>query len=233
MSLDTSNLIFVSNARASFPWLVSPQEQTNDKGEKSYSYSCDLILSPNDPSLAKFMQIYAALAAEKWKENANAAMQQIHSDKRTRCYGQGDEKKSQKTFQVHPGYAGNSYITARHTNQPQIIDTDGKAIDPSNTLALRAVASKIYGGAYVNAVIKPWIQANTKGIGIRCELVAIQFSKDGEAFGAGAPADVSNMFSTTSQTPNFMAPTGATTNPFAPAQPAAPAFAMPGLPSFM
>jgi hypothetical protein len=227
---DTSNLIFVS-ARASFPWIVSPQEQVNDKGEKTYSYSVDLIFPPNDPGVAKFMQAYAAIAQDKWKENAQAAMQQIHSDKRTRCYGMGDEKKSQKTFQIHPGYAGNSYITARNTNQPQIIDVDGKQIDPSNTLALRAVASKIYGGAYVNAVIKPWAQANTKGIGIRCELVAIQFAKDGEAFGAGAPADVSNMFGASVSA----APQGA--NPFAPQAPAAgmPAvpFGVPGIPSFM
>ena len=128
MSTENSNLIYVS-ARASFPWLASPQEQVNDKGEKTYSYSTDLIFPANDPGVAKFMQAYATIAADKWKENAQAAMQQINSDKRTRCYGAGDEKKSQKTFQVHPGYAGNVYITARNTNQPQIIDADGRQID--------------------------------------------------------------------------------------------------------
>jgi hypothetical protein len=230
MSTENSNLIYVS-ARASFPWLASPQEQVNDKGEKTYSYSTDLIFPANDPGVAKFMQAYAAIAADKWKENAQAAMQQINSDKRTRCFGAGDEKKSQKTFQVHPGYAGNVYITARNTSQPQIIDVDGRQIDPSNTLALRAAAAKIYGGCYVNAVIKPWPQANTKGIGIRCELVAIQFAKDGEAFGQGATADVSNMFGASVSA----APMGA--NPFAPvaavpAMPAAP-FGVPGVPSFM
>jgi hypothetical protein len=80
-------------------------------------------------------------------------------------------------------------------------------------------------------VIKPWPQANTKGIGIRCELVAIQFAKDGEAFGQGATADVSNMFGASVSA----APMGA--NPFAPvaaapAMPAAP-FGVPGVPSFM
>ena len=229
MSTENSNLIYVS-ARASFPWLASPQEQVNDKGEKTYSYSTDLIFPPSDPGVAKFMQAYAAIAADKWKENAQAAMQQINSDKRTRCFGAGDEKKSQKTFQVHPGYAGNVYITARNTNQPQIIDVDGRQIDPSNTLALRAAAAKIYGGCYVNAVIKPWAQANTKGIGIRCELVAIQFAKDGEAFGAGAPADVSNMFGATAAAPAM--PGFAAVQAPAPAMPAAP-FGVPGMPSFM
>lgn len=228
--MSTDNLIYVS-ARAAFPWLASPQEQTNDRGEKTHTYSCDLIFPPNDPGVAKFMQVYAAIAADKWKENAQAAMQQINSDKRTRCFGSGDEKKSQKTFQVHPGYAGNVYITARNTNQPQIIDVDGRRIDPNNTLALRAAAAKIYGGCYVNAVIKPWPQANSKGIGIRCELVAIQFAKDGEAFGAGTPADVSNMFGA-SAAPTATVPGFAAVQAPAPAMPAAP-FGVPGMPSFM
>lgn len=222
-----SEIIFVSNARASFPWIVSPQEQTNDKGEKTYSYSCDLILQPNDTALAKFMQRYATMAQDKWKENAQAAMAQIHSDKRTRCYGQGDEKKSQKTFQIHPGYAGNAYITARHTRQPQIIGLDGNPIDPNNAMELRSVASKIYGGCYVNAAIKPWIQQNTKGIGIRCELVAIQFAKDGDAFGEGITTDASNLFGAVAApatVPGFAAAPQ-------PAMPAAP-FAVPGMPSF-
>ena len=72
MSTENSNLIYVS-ARASFPWLASPQEQVNKKtGEKTYSYSTDLIFPANDPSVAKFMQAYAAIAADKWKENAQA-----------------------------------------------------------------------------------------------------------------------------------------------------------------
>ena len=177
------HLIYVT-ARVSFPWIVDPQSKVNEKGETIASYNCDLIFPPNDPGFNKFMQAYALLANEKWKENAQAAMQRTQQDRKTRCYGQGEEKASQKTFQVYPGYAGNLYITARSPRQPQIIDIDGKPVDPSNTMQLRAVASKIYGGCYCHAVIKPWVQQNTSGIGIRCDLVAIQFAADGEAFGA-------------------------------------------------
>ena len=188
----TQNLIYVT-ARVSFPNIIDPQSKLNDKGEAQVSYNADLIFPKDDAGFAKFMQAYALLAQDKWKENAQAAMQRIQSDRKTRCYGDGSEKVSAKTFQIHPGYAGNLFISARSPRQPQIIDIDGKPVDPTNTMHLRAVAAKIYGGCYVNAVIKPWLQQNTAGIGCRCDLIAIQFKADGEAFGAGA-ADVTGMF---------------------------------------
>lgn len=184
MSEQNQNMIFVTG-RLCFPWLVEPQRKKNDQGVETATYNCDLLMAPSDPGFAKFMQTYAALAQEKWKENAQAAMQRIASDRKTRCYFAGEEKVNSKTFQILDGYAGNVGITARSTRQPQIIRPDGTAVDPTNTMEIRAVASKMYGGCYVNVVIKPWLQQNDKGIGVRCDLIAIQFAKDGDAFGAG------------------------------------------------
>lgn len=217
------SLVFVT-ARVSFPWLVEPQKTTNQDGSTSLSYNCDLIFPPTDAGYAKFMQEYARLAGEKWKENAQAAMQQIHLDRKKRCYAQGEEKTNSKTFQTLDGYAGMVCITTKTPRQPQIIDSQGKQIDVKNDLAIRAEASKIYGGCYVNAVIKPWLQENKHGIGVRCDLIAIQFREDGPAFGS-APVDTSGMFAAVA------APAAAPG--FAPQ--AAPAPAMPGapFPSFM
>jgi hypothetical protein len=192
MTTQNNSLIFVS-ARASFPNILDPQIKTNDNGQQTQSWNVDLIFPKDDAGFAKFMQEAQKLAVEKWKENAPAALQRIQMDRKCRCFGSGDEKVSAKTFQVHPGYAGNVFISARANRPPQIIDADGKPIDPANTMLLRAVGSKIYGGSYVNAVIKPWLQQNPQGIGIRCDLVAIQFARDGEAFGAGA-ADITGLF---------------------------------------
>lgn len=192
MTTQNQSFIFVS-ARASFPWIADPQVKTDDNGKVNKSYNIDLIFPVGDEGFNKFMVEYQRLAAEKWKENAGNAMQRIQMDRKTRCYGQGDEKVNTKTFAVHPGYAGNVFISARSPRQPQIIGADGRPVDPNNTLAIRTEASKIYGGCYVNAVIKPWLQQNNAGIGVRCDLIAIQFRADGEAFGAGA-TDVSGMF---------------------------------------
>jgi hypothetical protein len=243
------NLIYVT-ARVSFPNIVDPQTKVNEKGEQQTSYNCDLIFPQNDPGFVKFMQLYATMAAETWKENAQAAMQRIQGDRKTRCYGSGDEKVSSKTFQVHAGYAGNVFISARSPRQPQIIDVDGKPVDPVNTMQLRAVASKIYGGCYANVVIKPWLQKHKDaGIGVRCDLIAIQFARDGEALGAGA-ADVTGMFGAVQgavpAAPAFApappmpaAPFPVTAQPHQPQMtipggyPAAPAQPPLGMPSFM
>lgn len=249
-----NNLIFLTG-RCSFPNLVDPQVKTNDKGEQIASYNCDIILPPNDPGFQKFMQVYAALANEKWKENAQAAMQRIQMDRKTRCYGSGEEKVSSKTFQIHPGYAGMVFISARNGKQPQIINADGTQVDPTNTMQLRAVASKIYGGCWANIVVKPWLQQNAQGIGVRCDLVAVQFARDDAPFGS-PPVDTTGMFGAVASAPQQFAPqippvampqmpfpaAGAPTPPqFAMSQqapsiaqpmPAAP-FGAPGVPNFM
>ena len=41
--------------------------------------------------------------------------------------------------------------------------------------------------------MKPWLQENKHGRGIRCDLLAIQFAGDDKPFGEAAP-DVSNVF---------------------------------------
>ena len=217
-----TNLIQLSG-RISFPWVAQPQTSVGGQPLKEPSYSCDFILSPNDPSFLKFMQVYSEMASEKWKVNAQAAMQRIQSDRKTRCYGAGEEKVSGKTFQPHPGYAGNVYISARSSRQPQIIGSDGMQIDPTNTLAIRAEAAKMVGGMYVNAVVKPWLQENNTGIGIRCDLIALQFAREGEALGAGA-VDTKGMFTPVAATGVSAAPVGAM-----------PSFmgAAPGVPSFL
>lgn len=219
------NLIYLSG-RISFPWIAQPQTEVSGTPLKEPAYSCDIILPQNDPSFIKFMQTYAAMAAEKWKENANAAMQRIQSDRKTRCYGMGEEKVSGKTFQPHPGYAGNVYISARSSRQPQIIGSDGKQIDPANALAIRAEAAKMIGGMYVNAVVKPWLQDNKTGIGIRCDLIALQFAREGEALGAGA-VDTKGMFGAVAQAPVAAAQVGAMPS-FMGATPS-----VPGMPSFL
>ena len=74
----------------------------------------------------------------------------------------------------------------------------------------------MYGGCRVNAAIKPWLQENKYGRGVRCDLVAIQFANDDKPFGEAA-TDASGLFGAVGGN-----------------APAAPAFAaMPGLPSFL
>lgn len=53
---------------------------------------------------------------------------------------------------------------------------------------LTARDGKPYSGCYVNATLEIWPQDNKFGRRINCNLKGLQFVKDGDAFGGGAPA---------------------------------------------
>lgn len=232
-----SDIIYLSNVRLSFPHIIEPQRRVNEQtGKERISYNCEFIMPKDHAGFAQFMQRYAAMAAEKWKEHANTVMSMIQNDRKSRCYGVGEEKINKKTFQPYDGYVGHVFITAGRDTAPQVIQADGQPIDPANTMAYQQLARKMYGGCRVNAAVKPWLQENTHGRGIRCDLIAIQFAGDDVAFGEGAP-DVTGMFgavaAATAPVAGMAPMPSMPAAPFAGA-PAAPAMpAVPGLPPFM
>ncbi len=212
-----SELIMLSNVRLSFPNLAEPQKQVNEStGKERISYNCEFIMPQDHPGFAQFMQQYAAMAAEKWKEHAQASMGMIQQDRKKRCYGVGEEKINSRTFKPYDGYPGHVFITCGRDSQPQMIQADGTPIDPANSMAYQQLARQLYGGCRVNAAIKSWLQDNRHGRGVRCDLVAIQFAGDDIPFGEPT-IDASGMF-------------GAVAAPAAPF-PGAPAFAAPQMPA--
>jgi hypothetical protein len=235
-----SEVIYLSDVRLSFPNLAEPQKRKNEQtGEERISYNCELIMPEQHAGYQAFMQRFAALAAEKGKEHANALMQMIHGDRKSRCYGTGAEKINKRTFQPYDGYAGMVFITVGNKNRPQVIGQDGKPVDSDNTMAYQALTRKLYGGCRVNAAIKPWWQnANPQkqiGHGIRCDLIAIQFLRDDAPFGDPTP-DASGLFGAVQGAPAAAAVPGAMpwAQPAAPQMPAPPfAQGAPGLPPFM
>ena len=220
-----SDIIYLSNVRLSFPHLAEPQRQVNEQtGKERISYNCEFILTPDHAGFKQFMAHFASMAQDKWKEHANAVMNLINGDRRSRCFGRGEEKVNKKTMQPYDGYAGNIYITAGRDQPPQMIQPDGAPVDPANTMAYQALARKMYGGCRVNAAVKPWIQDNQHGRGVRCDLVAVQFAADDAPFGEGK-VDASSMFGAVQQTAGFGQANGA--------QAAMPAAPFGGLPSFL
>ena len=199
-----SDIIFLSNVRLSFPHLAEPQRNVNEvTGKERISYNCEFIMPQDHAGFQQFMQRYGAMALEKWKEHAQTVMGMIQNDRKTRCFGKGEEKINKKTFAPYDGYAGNVFITAGRDSQPQMIQADGTPVPTSNTMAYQQLARAMYGGCRVNAAVKPWLQDNRHGRGIRCDLIAVQFAGDDTPFGAGE-TDVSNLFGSVAATPNGM-----------------------------
>jgi len=231
-----SDIIFLSNVRLSFPHLAEPQKQVNEAtGATRISYNAEFIMPQDHAGFVQFMQRYGAMALEKWKEHAQTVMGMIQQDRKTRCFGLGAEKINKKTFKPYDGYAdaGAVFITAGRDSAPQMIQADGSPVDPANTMAYQQLARKMYGGCRVNAAVKPWLQDNKHGRGIRCDLIAVQFAADDTPFGEGA-VDASGMFGAVAGAPAGFGAVAAQGAPFgANPMPAAPfANSATGLPSF-
>lgn len=182
------SIVSLSNVRISFPHLMAPSAFKEGDTPK---FSAIFLLPPDHPSVAAFQKAVAFVAQEKWKEKANGALEVLKSDRKIRPFSRGEEHVDAKSLTVRPGYEGMFVISARNPSRPQIYKTDGSKVDPENTMEMRSACEKIYGGCYVNAVVKPF--AYKEGIGMACELLGVQFFKDGDAFGAVA-ADISSMF---------------------------------------
>lgn len=196
-----SDVIFLSDVRLSFPNIVEPQKQRNENtGVERISYNCEAILTKDHPGFAQFMQRYAALMQETFKEHAQNVMQMVQADRKSRCFGMGEEKVNKKTFQPYDGYAGHYFITAGNKNRPQMIGPDGNAVNPDDLMAYQMLARKLYGGCRVNMAVKPWVQKNQHGNGIRCDLIAIQFAGDDKPFGEGN-VDASALFQAAATAP--------------------------------
>lgn len=208
-----SNVIFLSNVRLSFPHLTEPQKTVNEvTGSTRISYNAEFIMPESHPSFAQFLALYQRLMSESFAENAPVVMNMIAADRKLRCYGRGEEKVNKKTFTPYDGYAGNVYLTAGSERQPQVIQADGSPVDPTNSMAYQALTRAMYGGCKVNAAIKPWVQKNKHGNGVRCDLVAVQFAGDDTPFGEGTP-DVKGLFGAVAQTSTAAGMFGASAAP--------------------
>lgn len=235
-----SDVIFLSDVRLSFPHLSEPQRQINEQtGKERISYNAEFIMPPDHPGFKQFYEHYGKMMVATFAEHASTVMQMIQADRKLRGFGMGAEKVNKKTFKPYDGYDGNVFITAGSERQPQMIQDNGQPVDPANTMAYQAIARKMYGGCRVNAAIKPWVQKNRHGNGIRCDLVAVQFLRDDAPFGEGA-VDVTGLFGQVAAAPAGPSPAGAAMpafmGGFAPAAPMPPApFAgapAAGLPAF-
>jgi hypothetical protein len=61
-----------------------------------------------------------------------------------------------------------------------------KIVDRNPSRVIKESDGRIYAGCYVNAIVRLWCQDNEHGKRLNASLEAVQFVKDGEAFGAKA-----------------------------------------------
>jgi hypothetical protein len=62
---------------------------------------------------------------------------------------------------------------------PLLVDRDGTPLSASS--------GRLYAGCWANVSVEIWAQDNANGKRINCTLRGVQFARDGDAFGGGAP----------------------------------------------
>lgn len=184
----------LKDVRLSFPDLWVP---TQYEGKGAFRYNASFLIEPGSANDIAVQEAIIAAATETYQKKATAVLESIRGNSNKFCYMKGDSKD-------YEGYAG-MMVLASHRKQengaPMVL---GRDIDPELGLGedgrpqlrrLKASDGKPYAGCYVNATADIYGQDGTHP-GIRCGLLGVQFSRDGDAFsgaGRGDPADFEDL----------------------------------------
>lgn len=162
--------VVLKNVRLSFPDLFNPKS-FQDGDEPKYRASF-LIPKEDEKQLAAIEAAVKETAEAKWGKKAESVLKSIRGNANKFCFRDGEEKD-------YDGYAGNMALSANNKARPLVIDRD--------KTPLTAADGKPYAGCYVNATLEVFAYDKPAN-GISCSLKGVQFVKDGDAFGGGAPA---------------------------------------------
>lgn len=162
--------IRLNNVRLAFPKIWEP-EAFNGSGEPACSASFLIDPKSQKAELDKLAAAIKQVAAEKWGAKADAMLKSIVA-KGDVCLRDGAEKAE------YDGFEGMKFVAARNKARPLVLDRDRTPLTQAD--------GRPYGGCYVNVSLDVWPQDNGYGKRINAKLLAIQFVRDGDAFGGGA-----------------------------------------------
>lgn len=168
--LYSDGTIRIDNVRASYPHLDKAFAGKNDKGEDTAAKFGIVGMLPKKTHTAA-KELIKKVIQDIMKENDT----KVSTDK---WFLRDGDNHEQETYDDH------WIVSARESRRPSVRDRKG------TPLSEKEVADTIYGGCYVNILLRPWYQDGVKvgkgyGKRINAGLVAVQFVRDGEAFGEG------------------------------------------------
>lgn len=180
-----STTIQLKAVRLSFPDLWKPGKPMNDGDEPKYGGQ--FIIDPGSENETITKNAMVAAAKETFGANWEAIVRSMEKSKK--CLRNGDDNLD-KEGNVREGYAGKLYVVARNKAKPAIVAAKAKNADGSWNYLTEA-DGKPYGGCYVNVKIEVKAMKAKDKIPnqIYARLLAVQFVRDGESFGAapGSP----------------------------------------------
>lgn len=155
--------LMVKNARLSFPSLF---QYAQYKGESLEKYECTLLVEKDTPMAEEIQKAIKEVGTEVLGKNWSKAKL---------CIQNGDDRD-------YDGYENMWALKATTKKRPLVIDRDKSPLTEDDNV--------IYAGAFVNAKISLYAYTNSYGSFVAAQLEAVQFAKDGEAFGGGAGASI-------------------------------------------
>lgn len=117
------------------------------------------------------------VANDTMKGKGKAWLDALENSKK--CYRNGDLRVN-KNGDHYEGYEGVWYVSAKSVTRPLILD--------SNKHPLTIQDGKPYSGCYGHVSVDVYGIADPKKKGVHASIKGVQFVRDGDAFGGGAPA---------------------------------------------
>jgi hypothetical protein len=184
--MPTSENLKINDARLSFAHLWVPKPFEEGAVPK---YQATFLIDPSSKAGQRQIDKILAVAEEvmkaQWPDDIPVDMGFGfgYAD------GKYDLELCGKEFRTKPhnydGWEGMFFLTAYEVTRPRVID--GRRND------LAQESGKPYSGCYVNGLVSLWTQNNRGGKRVNANLRAVQFVRDGEAFGA-PPVNVEEEF---------------------------------------
>lgn len=186
----------LKDVRLSFPHLFSPQENTNDNGDKSYSFGCTLLLD----KVGHADQIDALKAAVRQAIKAKwpGVKKHISPDKLCLRDGEYEDEETGEKEGRYDGYAGCMFLSCRRPaklrdgQKPSDLKSPIQVIGPrkgKDGKFPRLSEDEVYAGCYVNAIVRIYAYDGSKGDNpdrVNATIEVVQFKRHGEAFGASS-----------------------------------------------
>ena len=170
----------LKNVRLSFAHLFKPQK-SKDGGDPKFNCSFLLDKTKQRDQIDLIKAAINEVKKAKWGDNPP----KIKGDKLCLRDGEPADPDSGEREALYDGYAGMLYLSASNAKRPAVVDRDRTPLAEAD--------GRPYSGCFVNAIVNIWAQDNDYGIRINASLEAVQFVKDGEAFGA-KPIDPNKAF---------------------------------------
>ena len=182
--------VILKNVRLSFPDLFKPGKPMNE-GDAA-KYGCQSIIDIGSEAETAAKNAMMAEAQSVFGANWQAIMKAMEKTKK--CLRNGNDNLT-KDGTIRDGYEGKMYLVARNKAKPALVGPRKNA--DGTFIHLTEEDGKPYGGCYANVRVDIKAMKAKEKIPnqIYASLLAVQFVRDGDAFGAspGTPEGFEDM----------------------------------------